>query len=136
MKNPLKYKTKQSIAILEYLESINGAHVTVGQIKEYFSNNDICIGTTTIYRNLDKLMSQGKVKKYYLNNFSGACYQYIDNSPKTNHYHFICEKCNRIIHIQCDMLDEANNHINSSHNFDVNKSKTIFYGTCENCINK
>lgn len=60
----VKYKTKQMTELLDFLQSVKGSHVTVSDINNYFREKDIDVGMTTIYRNLEKLVSEGVVAKY------------------------------------------------------------------------
>ena len=50
--------------LLDFLQSVKGSHVTVSDINNYFREKDIDVGMTTIYRNLEKLVSEGVVAKY------------------------------------------------------------------------
>ena len=44
------YKTKQMAELLTFLESVQGKHVTVNEICDYFKEKGISVGTTTVYR--------------------------------------------------------------------------------------
>ena len=44
------YKTKQMTEILTFLKSVQGRHVTVNEICDFFREKGISVGTTTIYR--------------------------------------------------------------------------------------
>lgn len=48
------YKTKQMAELLTFLESVQGKHVTVNEICDYFKEKGISVGTTTVYRHLEK----------------------------------------------------------------------------------
>ena len=45
-----KYKTKQMTELHTFLQSVQGQHVTVQEIRDYFKDREIAVGTTTIYR--------------------------------------------------------------------------------------
>lgn len=59
-----QYKTKQMTEILTYLKSVQGHHVTVNDIRRHFQEQGIAVGTTTVYRQLDKMVKEGIVAKY------------------------------------------------------------------------
>ena len=50
------YKTKQMTEILTFLKSVQGRHVTVNEICDFFREKGISVGTTTIYRHLEKMV--------------------------------------------------------------------------------
>lgn len=71
------YHTKQQQAILEYMENSTDGYVTVNQIAKHLKEQGRSVGTTTIYRHLDKFQKEGIVQKIVLDGNSGAYYQYI-----------------------------------------------------------
>ncbi len=131
------YKTKQRLYILEYLKQNANEHITADMIIEHFKELGTPIGKATIYRYLDNLVNENKVRKYtmpYRNN--AACFQYVDSTDNClNHYHMKCIKCGNLIHIDCKELEELSQHIYNEHNFKLDIFKTILYGTCKNCMN-
>ncbi|MCL2045980.1 MAG: transcriptional repressor [Oscillospiraceae bacterium] len=137
MRRPANYNTKQREAILDYIISLDGAHVTAGQIVKHFSNMPIPIGRTTIYRHLDKLMETGKLRRYTTDGVSGVCYQYIgDEVGCYTHFHLKCEDCGELIHMECNMLGRLEGHILKEHSFQINALKTVLYGQCSACSEK
>ena len=135
MSRPASYNTKQREAVLSYIASLGGSHVTAAQIAAYFSGGGAHIGRTTIYRHLDKLTESGKIRKYTVDGTSGACFQYIGNTEGCHtHLHLKCEGCGELLHLRCDALDEIQRHISDEHAFQVNSVKTVFYGKCDNCL--
>ena len=133
---PSSYNTKQGEAVLSYIASLQGKHVTVEQIAAHFEKEEINIGVTTIYRHLDKLVAGGEVRKYIIDGVAGACYQYAADEPEPDrdHFHLKCESCGQLFHLQCDMLDELARHVAQEHDFQINPMKTVFYGKCEACL--
>lgn len=133
----MAYNTKQKEMLVEYLKSTNGGHITISDITKYFISNDMKIGVATLYRHMDKLVLEGKVKKYMLDGETSAYYEYIDNHAHCHsHHHFKCECCGKLIHFECDMLSDISEHLAKEHGFDVNSLKTTFYGKCDKCANK
>lgn len=134
MTQTANYKTKQRQAILDCIASLRGTHVTVSQIAEYLHEKNNPVGVTTIYRHLDKLVQEGKVKKYTIDNTTSACFAYIDKHKSCNrHFHLKCESCGKLIHLDCDFLPQLEQHIFDHHKFKINPNKTVFYGTCKAC---
>ena len=135
MKRPSSYNTKQCEAVFEYIVSLGNTHVTAAQVVGFFEDKEASVGRTTVYRNLEKLVQEGKLRKYNVDGMIGACYQYINvNDRKQQHLLLKCEECGELIHLDCDMLDGIHLHIYQDHTFKVNPAKTVFYGKCEECF--
>lgn len=139
MSKKAQYQTRQMKELLSYLESVQGQHVTVNDISEYFKERGIPIGTTTIYRHLEKMIGQGSVVKYIVDEGSSACFEYLGEKKQCGKpvcYHCKCEKCGRLIHLQCDEVMNLYQHMRTEHGFEMDSLRTVFYGTCEECRKK
>ena len=130
------YKTKQMTELLTYMESVQGSHVTVNDICAYFGSRGISVGTTTVYRHLEKMVKEGLVAKYVVDGTSSACFEYIgrheQNTP-VSCYHCKCEKCGKLIHLQCSEVESLKQHMMEHHNFTMDPLRTVFYGICSDC---
>ncbi len=131
------YNTKHRAEITAFLMNRAGKHVTVSDVCKYFEKKGVAIGVTTVYRQLDKMVEEGLVNKYILDNNSSACYEYVASEKQIDNmvscYHCKCEKCGRLIHLHCDEIMGIIKHIEEEHSFTVNPRRTVFYGLCENC---
>ncbi len=130
------YKTKQMEEILTFLKSAQGRHVTVNEICQYFEDQGISVGTTTIYRHLERMVEQGLVAKYTIDNTSSACFEYLDKQEhcqKPVCYHCKCEKCGKLFHMQCEEVSKLQEHMRGAHGFEINPMRTVFYGLCKDC---
>lgn len=135
MERPAQYHTKQREAVLEYIRSQGGEHVTASQIALHFTHEAIPVGRTTVYRHLDKLTASGQLRRYTLDGKAGFCYQYAQAPDACReHFHLKCENCGELLHLQCDTLSETQRHIYETHTFQINTAKTVFYGTCDQCM--
>ena len=68
----MTYNTKQKEIILDIIEKQHNSFT----VKDIYNKLDKKIGLTTIYRLVDKLMSEGKLKKY-IDNDNNTYYQYL-----------------------------------------------------------
>ena len=128
------YRTKQQDELLAYLKEHPGIHHTAAQIKEHFARQQRNIGTATIYRQLERFVEDGTVRKYLLETGDSACYEYVPEREEcAAHFHLKCEKCGKLIHMNCGELKNMQNHLLESHGFEWNIGKTVFYGICEEC---
>jgi len=131
-----RYNTKQRDELLTYLQSMIGEHITVNDICKHFSNTGAKVGTTTIYRHLEKLVDEGIVKKYNLDATTAACFEYIDVYKECKEHgctHLKCIKCGRLIHLHCNDLKATELHILEKHNFKLDMTRTVLYGICQIC---
>lgn len=135
MKRPEQYRTKQREALLQYIASLGGGHATAAQIAAYFKNGRVPVGRTTVYRHLEQLTQNGRLRKYTVDGETGACYQYLENPVDCQiHFHLKCERCGVLLHLACDTWNNAQRHIFEEHTFRVNSTKTVLYGICEHCM--
>lgn len=128
------YNTKQKERILSLLRENSSRHLAAGEISHYLQNQGTPVGIATIYRCLDVLTEEGIVRKYTIDNKTGACYQYIGEENKCKeHFHLKCVKCEKLFHVECDYLSELAGHILSHHGFYIDHTKTVLYGCCKDC---
>lgn len=134
MAGKVQYRTRQMTELLSYLKSVQGSHVTVNDICEYFRNEGITVGTTTIYRNLERMVKQGLVAKYVTPESSSAYFEYIGERDGISHsFHCKCQKCGKLIHLQCDEVVNFGQHMLEHHDFEMDSLRTVFYGFCGEC---
>jgi len=136
MANKSQYRTKQMAEILSYLQSMQGSHVTVHDIHAYFKSKNISVGTTTIYRHLDRMVAEGIVAKYVVDEKSSACFEYLGDKSHchpTVCFHCKCEKCGKLIHLHCKELEAVYLHLLNDHGFQVDAPRSVIYGLCEDC---
>ena len=108
------YQTKQMKQILAYLQTIEGPHVTAADVCSYFKEQGINVGTTTVYRNLEKMVEQGLVAKYNVDGTSSACFEYLgaeEHCHKMSCFHCKCEKCGKLIHLHCEDVVKLEQHL-------------------------
>jgi Fur family ferric uptake transcriptional regulator len=134
LSRPKGYNTKQGEAVLSYFAARGDTHTTVEQIADYFADNEIPIGVTTIYRHIEKLEQRGKVRKLVVDGISGACYQYVDE-PESDSFHLKCERCGKLYRLDCHSVGEFESHILKTHEFRIDPVKTVLYGKCKDCVN-
>ena len=130
----MSYKTKQSEELIEFLKQNKNRHMTAEEVYGELHSNGSTVGRTTVYRHLEKLYAEGAIRKFLTGDNSGACFQYVDNPEAChNHYHLRCNSCGRLIHTDCDFLNELAEHIKDEHSFYLDTEKTVIYGVCEHC---
>lgn len=130
-----EYRTRQHDELLQYLQSVAGQHITAGDVCAHFQDCGHPIGTATVYRRLEKMVSAGLVTKYVVDGSSPACFVY-QGSETGNCCHCKCEGCGRVFHMHCSEVPELQQHILRHHGFTVDAARTVFYGICAECAGK
>ncbi len=135
MKREAEYKTRQKALILNKIKEIGSDHITVEELTSALEKDNSPVGKSTVYRFLEKLAEDDIVKKHTVTGERSVCYQYVgENSECKNHYHLVCEKCGKLIHMKCNTFDKIGEHILEEHNFVLNGAKSTLYGVCSDCV--
>lgn len=128
------YNTKQKMIIEAFLRRNTSEQFTCDEISQYLISEGTPVGKTTVYRYIEKLAAEGRIRKIVGGISKSAQYQYIDeNLNCNNHMHLKCLRCGEFIHLGCDFLTGVNEHIFEHHRFRVDNSKTVLYGLCDKC---
>lgn len=127
------YNTRQRDEIVKAISSFDDRHFTAADVVKVLNEKGISVGQATVYRLIDRLEESGELRKYIVDGTSAACYQRADLHCR-EHFHLLCEKCGRLIHVECEELSKIASHIESEHGFTVDYSKTVFYGKCGDCM--
>lgn len=128
------YNTRQKKTIEGFLKENTDKQFTYEEISDALRQMGTPVGKTTVYRYVEKLVCEGKVRKITGGTSKSAQFQYIDEGMDCNsHMHLKCLKCGEFIHLGCDFLSDVNSHIYEHHRFRVDNSRTVLYGLCEKC---
>ena len=131
----MRYKTKQREQVLEIFKKHKGQHLNVDFLLKEIKEQNLDISRATLYRCLDLLVSSGVLKKITVDDKNPPCYQLCELEDH-DHFHLVCEECGALIHLECEKVEELVEHINEEHHFEINPSRIVLYGLCENCLNK
>ena len=125
------YNTKQKDLILNSIKNQKQEFT----IKDIYNIVKKETGLTTIYRLVDKLVQDGRLSKY-IGKDNSTYYQYLEECNKENHFYLKCDKCGKIVHIDCNCIEEMTSHIFKKHKFKPNREQVIINGICKDCIKK
>lgn len=129
-----KYNTAQREAILNLFIEYKERKFSVKEIKDKLQTKGIKIGKTTIYRQLEGLISIKLVRKFKMKEKQEAYFEYVGDSLRKRKFHFLCSSCNNTIHSECNHINDIANHIENEHSFSIDFEETTFYGTCNKCV--
>ena len=127
MKNT--YRTEQRKIITEFLISNQNRFVNAEDILEYLKESNQDVGLTTIYRYLNLLEKENKVRVDTKNHTK--YYQYIGEESNSNLF-LKCRSCGKSMNLDCEEFEHINKHIKEEHKFNLDLN-SIIYGTCEMC---
>lgn len=123
----MRRNTKQKEAVLRVLKDSN-EHPTASWIYEQVRQEIPHISLGTVYRDLKSLKQDGKIEEI---KSSGNLSRFDGNNK--NHYHFHCQKCDRIIDI-AEPIDKAiDKRVAQKTGFDIHYHRLEFYGLCRDC---
>lgn len=125
------YNTKQKDIILNLIKTQKKEFT----IKELYNQINKEVGLTTIYRLVDKLVEEERLRKY-IGKDNITYYQYLEECNEENHFYLKCDYCGNMTHIDCDCIEDLSNHIFNKHKFKTNKDHIIINGICNKCICK
>lgn len=128
------YTTKARTEILEYIKENSSLTVSASDIENHLKQSGFNTNATTIYRYLEKLCDEQIIVKYPDKSGEKSVYQLSDEEKDcNNHLHLKCVSCGKLIHMDCDFINEMSEHIKKNHNFNIIYKGNMLYGICENC---
>ncbi len=134
MKKELGYNTAQKEKLIEFLIKNKDKHTSAQEIDTYLRSVGSPVGMATIYRQLERLVEAGTVRKFIIDGKTSACFQYVENEKECReHFHLKCLSCGKLIHLSCSRLMDISSHISQNHGFIIDPSQTVFYGRCADC---
>lgn len=136
LKDRLKEKgsklTPQRRATLNVIIENKGEHLNTEEIYELVRKDCPEIGLATVYRTLQLLEEMEIISRI---NLDDGCsrYEIKTDDEDHQHHHLICQKCNKIIEVKIDLLDNLETEIEKEYDFDIKDHKLKFFGLCSEC---
>ena len=127
---------RQRDQILQYLIDHQHAHVTADQIATRLRGRQFSIGEATIYRYLDKLVTQGRVRKFCLGKAPAHAISISMNPAAVRAFPSKMRGLRRFDSPSLRYPLPNHDHIRHEHGFIVDPSRTVFYGQCAACREK
>lgn len=105
----------------------DSSHPTADQIYDRVRKKLSHISLGTVYRNLQKLVTDDKLQVLMLGRA-----QHFDPLVE-RHQHFICESCDRVFDVMVDRQREIKPAKLPHEGFKVTSHQLAFYGVCKHC---
>lgn len=122
--------TIQKELTLNAVKTLKG-HVSADDVYEYLSEKHPTISRGTVYRNLNILSEEGKIKK--VTTSDGAD---IFDFSLHDHYHVRCVSCGEVSDVDMDVLTNLVSDIKDKHGFVFYGYDIFFKGICPKCLLK
>ena len=119
--------TKQKQVILEALKK-NKLHPTIQELYQDVLDIDESVGQATVYRNVNRLVEEGKIIK--IPTTLGIDHYDADINP---HYHLYCEECEKIYDIFDEDYYKLTKRVENEYQVKINKGIILFEGICSKC---
>ena len=125
------YNTVQRKKLMDFLEQNPDRQFSVKEIYDAISKEDISL--SAIYRNISALEADGVVNRFSKEGSREVSYQYTKSDCCINSIHLTCVKCGKTFHMNSEATERMVNSLKKKDGFELNKSKTVLYGSCKKC---
>ena len=105
-----------------------GNHATADEIYAYVSQEHPRIGRGTIYRNLNILAEEGKIRKLKIPD-GPDCFDH----NCTEHHHMRCVCCGRLFDVDLKPLPKLDDLIRDPQGMELHDYHILFKGVCPDC---
>lgn len=119
--------TIQKELVLEAIRSLR-SHVTADEVYAVIQKQHPSVGKGTVYRNLNILAQEGKIRKVEIPNAADRF-----DFTLEEHYHVRCIKCNAVFDVDMDIADDLSKHIHDTHGIEFLGYDILFKGICPEC---
>lgn len=120
-------RSKQRERILETLRQTT-THPTADWVYARLKPDFPKLSLGTVYRNLNILVEQDLVRRID----NGSSFDRYD-ARFNPHYHFICERCGKIIDLDVPVNNSLEQEISAKTGLLIKRHKIDFFGLCQDC---
>lgn len=130
----MAYKTEQRKLLYDFFQEHPHDKFCVKDIHAALSHADISL--SAIYRNLSAMKKDGIVRCLISEGKNDVFYQFVKSEHCSNAIHLSCVECGKTFHMKSDVAALVQDELENEEGFQINKSKTVLFGTCKNCKNR
>ena len=103
-------------------------HATADEVYSFIANEHPSVGKGTVYRNLNILADEGKVRKVEISDGPDRF-----DFTLTEHYHVKCIKCGDVSDVDMVKLSDLKKKIKDDHGIEFLGYDILFRGICPKC---
>ena len=131
------YNTKARKYILDFLQSRQDSTVSAADITVHLNNMGAAVNQATVYRYLNRLSRENRVLKFTDSKTKKSVYRFVgEDRGCDGHIHTKCVSCGRLMHVECDFMEDIKNLLAEDHGFLLQCDGSILSGVCEECQKK
>ena len=131
------YNTKARKYILDFLKTRQESTVSAADITDYLNNMGAAVNQATVYRYLNRLSRENLLLRFTDSKTKKSVYRFVDADRGCDgHIHIKCLSCGRLMHLECDFMEDIKKHLYHDHGFLLQCDGSILYGICEECQEK
>lgn len=105
-------------------------HLTPAQVYEEIRHRLPAVNQSTVYRALERLVSNGKVSVSDMG-IGASVYEMVTGEL---HHHLVCQQCGQVINMGHDETRQFFERLEKKYRFEILTNHLILFGTCENCL--
>jgi Fur family ferric uptake transcriptional regulator len=106
--------------------------LSANRVEELLSGAGIGANKTTIYRELQFLLSKGYLTEVYLFP-KEICYE---SSDLKHHHHLVCDRCGNVDNVTDCLVKKLGKDVYKKKGFKIKRHTLEFYGICAKCAGK
>ena len=130
------YHTEQKKSLLDFLTKNKDKSFTIDEITENIQSDSASVGRSTVYRLVNRLVDEGKVRRFLKSDSRSASYQLVAGEHCECHLHLKCLGCGKLFHMDEEISDELVESIRRLSAFSVDEEESVLYGKCAACTPK
>lgn len=124
---PGQRQTQQRRLVWEAVCGLGG-HCTAEQIAAEVQRTRPGLARSTVYRALDALTSSGALHAVRLG--EGPVHYEVAGEA---HHHAICQSCQGILHLEEELVEQLEDHLERQHHFTPVRTEVLVVGLCDRC---
>lgn len=126
------YHTRARRALEEFFSSHPDTCFTA---RDILREEKLALSEPTVFRLLSQMSADGVIERFLPEGGGGASYRWNECAGK-GHFHLKCDVCGELVCADCDFLGKMEKHFSNEHGFELDSSRTVFYGRCQKCARK
>jgi Fur family ferric uptake transcriptional regulator len=120
--------TSQRLLLLRLLQD-SRVHTSADDLYARAHARDPHLSLSTVYRTLNSLKEAGLVRELHLD----QDHHHYELAGKEDHYHLVCQRCGKVLEVECFVIDEMLSRIHERYGFQVTGTQMEFVGFCTDC---
>lgn len=121
--------TRQRDAVARALFESDG-HLSVDELQRVLRDQQLRVGTATIYRSLDVLLQSGLVRSH---DFGEGFKRYEAMVGGGQHGHLICGRCGGVTEFSTERFERILPIVADEHGFQYQRHRVEVHGICRSC---